>query len=362
MCKKIRAIVLFAAMIAATGWMIGCGEAVKGATTTTTSTTTTTGSVTTTTSSTTTTTILTGPTAPPETAVKLVFVHHSNGENWLADTNGGLGIALRDNNYFVSDTNYGWGGDSLNFGDGPFGDLTDLGFWYDWFRGPHSSTVLAALYDESGENPVDPSNSYSRLSSDPGGENQIIMFKSCFPSTNLFGNPDDPAATGATNPIVGVWAAFDDPTEQPTSYNVANAKWVYNQILEYFRTRPDKLFIAVTYPPRTAGNYVGSNADNARGFFNWMVNDWLDGYSASDGSQNVAVWDFYNVETGPNNHHYYSGGVQHIIAPGSANTAYYPVATDGSDDHVNQTGNIKATNEFVPLLNYYYNVWQASRP
>ncbi len=41
--------------------------------------------------------------------VKLIFIHHSCGENWLDDTNGGLGIALRDNNYFVSDTNYGWG-------------------------------------------------------------------------------------------------------------------------------------------------------------------------------------------------------------------------------------------------------------
>ena len=47
--------------------------------------------------------------APPDHPVKLIFLHHSSGENWLKDNNGGLGIALRDNNYFVSDTNYGWG-------------------------------------------------------------------------------------------------------------------------------------------------------------------------------------------------------------------------------------------------------------
>jgi hypothetical protein len=44
---------------------------------------------------------------PPEDPVRLIFVHHSCGSNWLSDGNGGLGIALRDNNYFVSDTNYG---------------------------------------------------------------------------------------------------------------------------------------------------------------------------------------------------------------------------------------------------------------
>ena len=36
---------------------------------------------------------------PPTTPVKLMFIHHSTGENWLSDDNGRLGIALRDNNY-----------------------------------------------------------------------------------------------------------------------------------------------------------------------------------------------------------------------------------------------------------------------
>ena len=44
---------------------------------------------------------------PPEQVVKLVFIHHSTGENWLRDDYGGLGKALAENNYFVSDTNYG---------------------------------------------------------------------------------------------------------------------------------------------------------------------------------------------------------------------------------------------------------------
>ena len=38
-------------------------------------------------------------TAPPASPVKLVFIHHSTGEAWLADGHGGLGDALRQNNY-----------------------------------------------------------------------------------------------------------------------------------------------------------------------------------------------------------------------------------------------------------------------
>jgi hypothetical protein len=45
--------------------------------------------------------------SPPTQTIKLIFIHHSCGGNWLADEHGGLGIALSDNNYFVSDTHYG---------------------------------------------------------------------------------------------------------------------------------------------------------------------------------------------------------------------------------------------------------------
>ena len=63
---------------------------------------------------------------PPAEPVKLIFIHHSVGENWLTDGNGNLGQTLNANNYFVSDTNYGWGPDSI-------GDATDYPNWLDWF-------------------------------------------------------------------------------------------------------------------------------------------------------------------------------------------------------------------------------------
>jgi hypothetical protein len=114
---------------------------------------------------------------PPAQPVRLIFIHHSTGENWLSDGNGGLGIALRNNNYFVSDTNYGWGPDYSD-GSSTIGDHTDIGNWWDWFRGPSFTTYLASLYSESGQN-----SSYSRLATAPAGANEIIMFKSCFPNS-----------------------------------------------------------------------------------------------------------------------------------------------------------------------------------
>lgn len=243
----------------------------------------------------------------PSQVVKLIFIHHSTGENWLADNNGQLGIRLGQNNYFVSDTNYGWGPNGI-------GDRTDIPNWLEWFRSGNTSQYMAALYDESGQN-----SPYTRNLPDPGGKNEIVMFKSCFPNSNLAGHPNDPPKAG-------------------TDLTVGNAKYIYNEILQYFATRQDKLFIVITAPPVSDPTY----AANARAFNNWLYNDWLDNYPYN----NVAVFDFYNVLTGPNNHHrYINGHIEHVYEPGR-NTAYYPSAP--GDDHPSVTGNHKARNEFVP--------------
>lgn len=260
---------------------------------------------------------------PPDTPVKLVFIHHSTGENWLADEWGGLGQALMQNNYFVSDTNYGWGPDGI-------GDRTDIVDWQDWFRGPESQRYMAAVYSESEQHA-----SYSRLGSDPGGENSIVMFKSCFPNSDLSGSPDDPPTPGR-------------------DYTVANAKYIYNDLLAYFRTRPDKLFVVVTAPPLSDSTH----AANARAFNTWLMQDWLteNDYTGN----NVVVFDFYNILTDPDNHHrYHNGGIEYINDQGS-NTLYYP--SSPGDDHPNPKGSRKATDEFVVLLNVYYNRWRQDAP
>jgi hypothetical protein len=258
---------------------------------------------------------------PPDSPVRLIFIHHSTGENWLNDDNGGLARALQKNNYYPSDTNYGWGPDAI-------GDRTDIPNWLEWFRSENTPQIMQAVFQEG-----EVHSPFARTLTDPGGENQIILFKSCFPNSALDGSPDDPPSSGS-------------------DLNVGNAKYIYNEILQYFKTRPDKLFVVITAPPLTDGTF----AANARAFNQWLVNDWLreDNYTLP----NVAVFDFYNVLTGPNNHHRFTGGqIEHVIND-KRNTEFYP----SEDDHPNRQGNQKATTEFLPMLNIFYNRWKASAP
>ncbi|MFZ5788871.1 MAG: hypothetical protein ACOY3Y_20720, partial [Acidobacteriota bacterium] len=288
---------------------------------------------------------------PPAAPVKLVFVHHSSGENWLADDHGGLGLALRDSNYFVSDTNYGWGPPDLDSGGGTIGDHTDIGHWYTWFAGPNRATYTGALLTE-----YDQHSSYARMESDPGGTNRVVMFKSCFPNSNLGGSPGDPPTTGAN-----LLRGQDSGSEHMT---VANAKGIYNDLLAAFASRQDVLWVVITAPPVGSPEY----AANARGFNTWLARDWLAGYPYA----NVAVFDFYTVltsnggswnvndlgwDTG-NHHRVRSGAVQHVTDQGG-DTAAYP--DGGSDDHPSPAGNRKATGEFVELLNVFHNRWRSGQ-
>lgn len=254
---------------------------------------------------------------PPSSVVKLIFIHHSTGENWLRDDYGRLGQTLGANNYFVSDTNYGWGPNSI-------GDRTDIPNWLEWFRSDDTATYMTALFNESAQN-----SSYTRTLVDPGGENEIIMFKSCFPNSALEGLPND----------------LPDPNPGLT---VGHAKYVYNEILQYFALHPEKLFVVITAPPLSDGTY----AANARAFNNWLVYHWL--YENNYTQSNVVVFDFYNVLTHSTHHHrFYNGDIQHYFA--TQNTLYYP----SGDDHPSEAGSQKATKEFVTLLNVYYNRWKA---
>ncbi|MHC1782354.1 MAG: carbohydrate binding domain-containing protein [Anaerolineaceae bacterium] len=264
------------------------------------------------------------PTSPAQ-PVKLIFIHHSTGENWLTDGYGDLGRTLAENNYFVSDTNYGWGPEAI-------GDRTDIPNWPEWFASEQTPTFMQAVFTENEQH-----SSYTRTFGDPGGENTIVMFKSCFPNSELEGSPND-------NPDPEGWLS------------VGHAKYVYNEILPFFASHPEKLFIVVTAPPRSDNTY----AANARAFNNWLLNDWLkeNNYALS----NVAVFDFYNIMTSPDAHHRFTGGrIEHTAA--GSNTLAYP----SGDDHPSIAGSQKATEEFLPMLNIFYNRWmagggQASQP
>ena len=55
-------------------------------------------------------------------------------------------------------------------------------------------------------------------------------------------------------------------------------------------------------------------------------------------------------------HTFENGSEIHQIA--NRDTLHYP----SGDDHPSKTGSQKATDEFIPLLNYFYNRWQEDAP
>ncbi len=254
-------------------------------------------------------------TQPPTEPIKLIFIHHSCGENWLTDGYGNLGRTLSENNYFVSDTNYGWGRRNI-------GDRTDIVDWPSWFGPDRDERVLRDLYNETNQ-----LSDYTRTFGDPGGENQIIMFKSCFPNSDLYGSPNDPPQ-----------ASYD--------MTVGGAKHIYLEMLDYFSTQPDKMFVAITAPPLLDATH----AQNARAFNQWLVTEWLDGYSGN----NVYVFDFHAILTHPDNHHRVINGNLEYINTNGNGTLHYD---SGGDEHPNEIGSQKATDEFVPLLNLYVQSW-----
>ena len=245
------------------------------------------------------------PTAMPVSTTKLVFIHHSCGSNWLANGNGNLGTVLNSNNYYVTETNYGWDAQS---GDN-LGDRTDTGNWPEWFTDQKMPYVYNNNYHSA----------YTNIIANPGGENDIIMFKSCYPLSEVGSSIND-------------------------------EKNIYNSLKTYFAAHPNKLFVLITPP----GETTVSSYPLTRELCNWLVdrqNGWLNDYAG----KNVFVFDFYAVLSETNSHHrWMNGGIEYVYASNYDGVSPY----HNGDNHPTATGNQKATDEFIELLNYAYNQWK----
>ncbi len=236
----------------------------------------------------------------------LVFIHHSVGANWLND---GLCAGLNANGYHVADIYYGWTGGTGTV----YGDRTDTSDWPTWF----TSTVMALVYPE-----MDAMTAPNTLAPAPG-ENTIIMFKSCYPNSEVGSSSTDEKA-------------------------------IYNSLLAYFQNHPDKMFVLVTPPPMASI----SNPAVTRELCNWLTdrdNGWLKDLTTG----NVFVFDLYNVLTHPDAHHAWVAGAEMHQVVAGADTLYSGYHT-GGDDHPNYTGGAKAAAEFVPLLNAWYEEFQVA--
>ncbi len=194
--------------------------------------------------------------------VKLLFIHHSVGGTWLAHDFGGLVNELNKNNFYVNDVTYGWEPPTLtdniikkvkhkvfktlgksDKGAYGIGNRTDIGQMSDWFLGSDSDLIMSSLYGENLE--TDKFGDHKNRNStkplkNPGTvvENEIIMFKSCYPNTLLKGNASDPPSQ-IKNPTLNFTAGSAEHT-------VANAKRIFNDQLTYFGKHPEKFFVIVT--------------------------------------------------------------------------------------------------------------------
>jgi hypothetical protein len=266
---------------------------------------------------------LDAPGASAATTNDLIFIHHSVGYSWL---NHSLHNALlakdyideRNDIYYETDVPPDPGRpDSLQFDGKVPGDYTYMEHWLQWFN-----DYLESVKSFGTEN----------------GYNRIIMFKSCYPASNIVADgtePGDPFDYDRT--IANYKAVFRHPSGQGHTYT--DSGYAYKPLEDIFAENPDVLFIPVTAPPRhyaPSDATTDAEADRAREFNNWLRNEWLPSYNAANpGLNNVAVFDYFDVLAYVHTHLDYPNRLQAIYGG------------DDGDSHPNDDANAYATQIFA---------------
>ncbi|HOV12782.1 MAG TPA: hypothetical protein PK771_00695 [Spirochaetota bacterium] len=267
----------------------------------------------------------------PKEPVRLTFIHQKLGASLLSSVNdtygnGHLALYLNKNNYFVTDITKGWDTDISLFipKKKPIGNFTEIVDLIIWFNPLNEELLMNEVFLNNYEYPNNNNIKYSNIISKPSGSNEIILFKVTSESCEVGDSSDDEIS-------------------------------IYNDILKYTIKRSDKLFIFFTPPPKTQIY----KAEKTRQFCNYlsdMKNGWLKDYSGN----NVGVFDIYNVLTNEKNIHTAnsSDDVVHFVDESSDNVLSSKYSSVEDKEMVNNDGLIKVTQNFIPLLNYYYNRWK----
>ena len=278
--------------------------------------------------------------SPVDPLDDVLFIHHSVGQNWLAD---GLRGALLAKDYIdeVNESYYGTviapaPGRPASLGD-VAGNQTDMNGWLFWFNDylPSLRTLGAA-----------------------DGRNRIILFKSCYPNSILTADGAAPGApfSSTTRYLENRKAVFHRAANATDATYTRNG-YLYRPLEEIFAEHPDTLFIFVTPPPLNfdapPDQYPGTNddyADRARRFNNWVKNEWLPHYRAANpGLRNVAVFDLFDC----------------VAVPADSSTGHanrlrqeYVRADDTTDCHPNTDANHALTTQFADGTNSFLDtVW-----
>ncbi len=231
---------------------------------------------------------------------RLIFLHHSVGKGLL--DNGGLRQGLMDMGILVKGATYG---DEI-------GEDTDMNHWVRKFREDMDKILRFSAHPDRYNN--------------EGFTNDIIMFKSCFPNSDIIedgvapGEPDSPEKT------------------------LANYKAVFASLKTEMAKYPDKLFVYLTAPPRVPEASSPDNAGRARKFNDWLIQDFQPAYAVETGHNNFYVFDLFGTLAGADNFLKMD----------------YRLPRSG-DSHPNLKGSRAATEEFIKFFRPLWTRWQNQR-
>ncbi|MBD3257949.1 hypothetical protein GF377_05915 [candidate division GN15 bacterium] len=220
---------------------------------------------------------------------RMVFVHHSVGRNWLSE--GGLRDSLAARGIAIRSVTRG----------NPVGDSTDFCHWLPKFKNNLDDIIH---FD------APPNQPYAGPE-----ENEIIMFKSCYPNSDIVAEGEEPG----------------DPNV-PTA-TIANYKAVMGKLESIFAEHPNKTFIHVTTPPLAEERTTPENAARARVFNNWVVENLVSEYEKNTGQSNLLVFDLYGV-----------------LADEDTNCLRDAFKRRPNDSHPNKAGSRAATKAFMKFL------------
>jgi len=186
--------------------------------------------------------------AQDERPIRIIFLHHSCGHNLIEGGNVRGGLANLGYEFF----DHGYNGDGLRLADGSFAGES--------FNVPDDNTDpdgFAVIFSQPLHDP--PDNTFSHLMA-----YDVIVFKSCFPTSNI---------------------VDDGQLDAYRSY--------YHTIRDTTDLYPQKLFVIVTPPPQVPNNTNAEEAGRARLFADWLgSDDYLGGHA------NLVTFDFFDLLAG----------------------------------------------------------------
>lgn len=225
----------------------------------------------------------TGNGQPKGSSPRIIFLHHSCGANLIEQ--GGVRQRFTELGFEFFD--HGYNGDGLVLADGTWtGENWDV---------PDDNTDpsgLAVIFGQPLHSPAD--NTFSHLM-----EFDTIIFKSCFPNSNI--GSDEQLAE-----MKGYYLVMRDRTDQ----------------------FPQKLFVVVTQPPQVPMSTDAAEARRARALASWLASDEFLG-----GHHNVVTFDFFG-----------------LLADPTTNMLRAAYTGDPADAHPNELANQTIGSQFVDFV------------